>query len=122
MILRLLLFCPMKDKMASPIPNVVFYVLLIVLLETLAMSCFKKSLDDSRFFMIGILFYIGVGYLLCQTYHRTGMAMTNALWSGLSVLATTSVGVIMFKEVLHFHDYLAIAMIGGGVMILKVTD
>jgi multidrug transporter EmrE-like cation transporter len=48
--------------------------------------------------------------------------MTNALWSGMSVLATTIVGVMMFKEVLHFHDYIAILMIGGGVMILKVTD
>lgn len=104
------------------IPRVVFYVLLIVLMETLAMSCFKRSLDDSRFFLVGILFYTGVGYLLCQTYHHTGMAMTNALWSGLSVVATTTVGVIMFKEVLHLHDYFAIAMIGGGVMILKVTD
>ena len=104
------------------IPRVVFYVLLIVLMETLAMSCFKRSLDDSRFFLAGILFYTGVGYLLCQTYHHTGMAMTNALWSGLSVVATTTVGVIMFKEVLHLHDYFAIAMIGGGVMILKVTD
>jgi small multidrug resistance pump len=104
------------------IPHVVFYVLLIVLCETLAMSCFKKSLDDSRFFLAGMLFYTMVGYLLCQTYHNTGMAMTNALWSGLSVLATTVVGVMMFKEVLHFHDFIAIAMIGGGVMILKVTD
>jgi len=104
------------------VPRIVFYVLLIVLMETLAMSCFKRSLDDSRFFLVGILFYTIVGYLLCQTYHHTGMAMTNALWSGLSVVATTTVGVIMFKEVLHLHDYFAIAMIGGGVMILKVTD
>jgi len=104
------------------VPRIVFYVLLIVLMETLAMSCFKRSLDDSRFFLAGILFYTIVGYLLCQTYHHTGMAMTNALWSGLSVVATTGVGVIMFKEVLHLHDYFAIAMIGGGVMILKVTD
>jgi small multidrug resistance pump len=108
--------------MASNIPRLVFYVLLIVLMETLAMSCFKKSLNDSRFFMVGILFYSVVGYLLCQTYHHTGIAMTNALWSGLSVLATSLVGVMMFKEVLHFHDYIAILMIGGGVMILKVTD
>ena len=104
------------------IPRVVFYVLLIVLMETLAMSCFKRSLDDSRFFIAGLLFYSVVGYFLCQTYHTTGMAMTNALWSGLSVLATTVVGVMMFKESLHFHDFIAIAMIGGGVMILKVTD
>jgi multidrug transporter EmrE-like cation transporter len=106
----------------NEIPRVVFYVLLIVLLETLAMSCFKKSLNDSRFFMAGILFYTGVGFMLCQTYQYTGLAMTNALWSALSVMATTFVGVLMFKEVLHLHDYFAIAMIGGGVMILKFTD
>ena len=105
----------------NEIPRVVFYVLLIVMLETFAMSCFKKSLNDSRFFLAGILFYAGVGFMLCQTYQYSGLAMTNALWSGLSVMATTLVGVLMFKEVLHIHDYIAVAMIGGGVMILKVT-
>jgi multidrug transporter EmrE-like cation transporter len=104
------------------IPRVVFYVLLIVMLETLAMSCFKRSVDDNKFFMAGILFYAGVGYLLTKTFSLTGMAMTNALWSGLSVVATTTVGVIMFKESLHVHDYLAIAMIAGGVMGLKGTE
>ena len=110
--------------MSAPheIPRIVFYILLIVMLETFAMSCFKKSLDDWRFFLVGILFYTGVGFMLCQTYHYSGLAMTNALWSALSVMATTLVGVLMFKEVLHIHDYFAIAMIGGGVMILKFTD
>ena len=103
------------------IPRIVFYVLLIVLLETLAMSCFKHSLNDNRFFLLGILFYTGVGFMLCQTYHYSGLAMTNALWSALSVMATTFVGVLMFKEMLHIHDYIAVAMIGGGVMILKFT-
>ena len=108
--------------MTEGIPRVVWYVLLIVLSETLAMSCFKKSLDDSKFFLAGVLFYAIVGYLLCQTYKFKGMAFTNALWSGLSVLATTIVGVMLFKELIHFHDYIAIAMIVGGVMILKYTD
>lgn len=85
------------------------------------MSCFKKSVNDYRFFVAGMLFYAGVGFMLCQTYQYTGIAMTNALWSSLSVMATTIVGVMLFKEVLHVHDYIAIAMIGGGVMILKFT-
>jgi multidrug transporter EmrE-like cation transporter len=106
---------------AEHIPRIVFYVVLIVMFETLAMSCFKKSLNDYRFFLLGIIFYVGVGFMLCQTYHYTGMAMTNALWSGLSVMATTLVGVFLFKEVLHIHDYFAVALIGSGVMILKFT-
>ncbi len=86
------------------------------------MGCFKKSIDNNAFFAIGVLFYAVVGYLLRMTMNSSGMAMTNALWSGLSVFATTIVGTLLFKEVLHLHDFLAIAMIVSGVMILKVTD
>lgn len=85
------------------------------------MSCFKRSVDNNAFFALGVLFYAAVGYLLRMTMNDTGMAMTNALWSGLSVLATSIVGVMLFKEVIHLHDMFAIAMIVGGVMILKVT-
>jgi multidrug transporter EmrE-like cation transporter len=101
---------------------IVVYVLIIVAFETTAMSCFKKSLDDWRFFVLGVLFYTGVGGLLVQTFKLTGLAMTNALWSGLSVMATTTVGILYFKEKLHLHDFIAIALIGSGVMILKITD
>lgn len=104
------------------IPRVYWYVLLIVILETSAMSCFKRSIDNNAFFALGVLFYAAVGYLLRLTMNATGIAMTNALWSGLSVLATTTVGIMLFKEALHFHDFIAIAMIVGGVMILKVTE
>lgn len=104
------------------IPHVYWYVLLIVMMETMAMSCFKRSLDSTAWFAVGILFYAAVGFLLRMTYTSTGMAMTNALWSGLSVVATTLVGTMLFKEVLHLHDFFAIAMIAGGVLILKVTD
>lgn len=104
------------------IPRVYWYVLLIVMLETMAMGCFKRSIDNNAFFALGVLFYAAVGYLLRLTMNATGMAMTNALWSGMSVFATTVVGILLFKEVLHFHDFVAIAMIVGGVMILKVTD
>jgi small multidrug resistance pump len=103
------------------IPNIYWYVLLIVMLETMAMSCFKRSIDSNAFFAVGVLFYAAVGYLLRLTMNESGMAMTNALWSGMSVAATTVVGILLFKEVLHFHDYFAIALIVSGVMILKVT-
>jgi small multidrug resistance pump len=104
------------------IPRIYWYVLLIVLLETSAMSCFKKSVDSNAFFALGVLFYAVVGYLLRSTMNASGMAMTNALWSGLSVLATTLVGILLFKEMLHIHDYFAILLIVSGVMILKVTE
>jgi multidrug transporter EmrE-like cation transporter len=104
------------------IPRIYWYVLLIVMLETLAMSCFKKSIDSNAFFAVGVLFYAAVGYLLRVTMNASGMAMTNAVWSGFSVLATTVTGILLFKEMLHVHDFFAIAMIVAGVMILKTTE
>lgn len=101
---------------------IITYILMIVGLETCAMTCFKSSLNDWRFFLLGVLLYSGVGILLVQTFKLTGLAFTNALWSGLSIMATTTVGVLYFKERLHLHDYIAVAMIGAGVLILKFTD
>jgi small multidrug resistance pump/multidrug resistance protein EbrA len=92
------------------------------MLETLAMTCFKKSVDSTAFFAAGVLFYAAVGYLLRVTMNTSGMAMTNAIWSGFSIVATTVVGILLFKESLHLHDYFAILLIASGVMILKVTD
>jgi multidrug transporter EmrE-like cation transporter len=109
-------------KIASSYIWIIVYVLIIVGLETCAMTCFKNSLKDWRWFLLGVLLYVGVGVVLVQTFKLTGLAFTNALWSGLSVMATTTVGVLYFKEVLHLHDFIAIAMIGGGVMILRFTD
>jgi multidrug transporter EmrE-like cation transporter len=107
--------------MKSPYFWILIYVAIIVAFETFAMSCFKKSIEDWRYFLLGVLFYVGVGGMLVKTLKLSGLAMTNALWSGLSVMATTTVGVLFFKEKLHLHDFLAIAMIGGGVIILKIT-
>lgn len=86
------------------------------------MSCFKRSVDNNAFFALGVLFYAAVGYMLRTTMNGNGLAMTNALWSGLSVMATTIVGILLFKETIHMHDMGAIALIVTGVMILKVTD
>ena len=100
----------------------VAFVLVIVSLETCAMSCLKRAKEGWHWFFMGVLFYIGVSIMLMQSLKLEGLAIVNALWSGLSVMATTTVGVLLFKEVLHLHDYVAVGMIGAGVLILKYTE
>jgi multidrug transporter EmrE-like cation transporter len=102
--------------------RILCYILLIVLFETLAMTCFKKSEELQVFFFGGVFFYTLVGFLLCKMFKLKGIGMTNALWSAVSVVATTVVGVFIFKETLHVHDYIAIAFIAAGVVILKFTE
>jgi multidrug transporter EmrE-like cation transporter len=106
---------------------IILYILLIVSFETVAMSCFKGSVQktifpDWRFFLAGVVCYAIVGILLVQTFKLSGLAVTNALWSGLSVIATTTVGILLFKETIHMHDVLAILLISTGLIILKLTN
>ena len=104
-------------------PNPIIIILMIVLVETIAMTCLKKYelTKDFNFFIYGIVAYIIVCMLLCQSFKYENLALTNMLWSSLSILATTTVGVMYFKDVLHLHDYIAISLIVTGLTILKST-
>lgn len=93
----------------------------MVIFEAIALSCFKKAVEFQIFYFGGVFFYAIIGYLLCQTFRTNGIGATNALWSAISILATTVVGVFIFKEVLHMHDYIAIFFIASGVAILRLT-
>lgn len=97
----------------------IMYVLLIVSFETGAMYCFKRGTQNRNWFLGGVLAYAMVGYFLQCSFQYQGLAIVNALWSGLSVAATTLVGVLIFQEHLHWHDYMAVLLIGSGVVLLK---
>ena len=97
-------------------------VLAIVTMESCAMTCLKRAGEGWHWFFAGVLFYVGVAALLTQTLKIGGLAIVNALWSGLSVMSTTTIGILYFKEKLHLHDFLAVAMIGAGVIIIRFTN
>ena len=98
-------------------------ILLIVIFESCALTCLKNynKTQSTIFFLFALLFYIVVCNLLNKSFNENGMAIVNIVWSGLSVLATTLIGVFYFKEDLHTHDYLAILLISIGMIILKTT-
>lgn len=102
---------------------VLFIILLIVIFEAGAMYCIKEYhiLGNVKLFGLGILFYAMVCYLLNKSFEYDGIAKVNIIWSALSVLASTIIGVMIFKEVLHIHDYIAIGLITTGILILRIT-
>jgi multidrug transporter EmrE-like cation transporter len=104
-------------------PLLMLAILAIVGVETAAMTCFKKCLGGGRaWFAAGVALYAVVGLLLMYSFSFKGLGIVNAMWSALSVIATTTVGVLYFKETLHVHDYVAVGFIAAGVVSLKVTD
>lgn len=103
---------------------VLVLIVLIVLFETFAISCVKSYHETQciKYFIYAVVSYVGVCYLLHRSFFYTGVALTNILWSGLSVMATTLVGITLFKEKFHFHDIIAAILIAAGVMIIRITD
>ncbi len=105
------------------------YLLLLIILicisEAIAMSCVKKyhNGDGAGYIYLAMLMYAGVCLLLNQSLKFSNtIGMTNVLWSGLSVMLVTLVGVLVFHEKLHFHDIIAAVLITAGMLILKFTQ
>ncbi len=100
----------------------IIIILLIVMAEACAFYCLKEYNITSRnfYFILAITLYVIVCYLLIETFNEKGMALTNVIWSGLSILASTSLGVIYFKEHLEPTDYFGIFFITVGITILKL--
>jgi multidrug transporter EmrE-like cation transporter len=99
--------------------------MLIAIFEIIAQNCLKKNslLSHDNYFYIGILFYIGVGWLLSKIYNqKQQLGMINLLWAAFSIIINTSLSILVFKKNFHIHDIIASLLITSGILILKFTD
>lgn len=100
-------------------------IILIVLFEAFAITCVKKYHEEQCiwFFLLAVLFYSVVCYLLHKSLdYNNSVGINNIIWSGLSIFVVTLVGVLYFKEKLHWHDIIAGIFITTGVIIFKMTE
>lgn len=98
-----------------------FYVLLILISETTALSFLKKFSADSNYLYFGlaIFFYTLVSIFLVKTFKYEGMGLVNVLWSAFSVIFVVTAGVLFFKEHFTYVEAFAMLMIVSGVVVLK---
>lgn len=101
------------------------YITIIAICETIAQNCLKEYSQSNKniYFYVGILFYTIIGWLIYKTYdQKKEFGIINLIWSGLSIIISTSVGILLFKEKFHIHDILATLLITTGILILKFTN
>jgi|SRR5690242_6106584 len=104
--------------------EVFLIVILIVIFETTAISCVKEyhKCDKVGYMILAIMGYAIVCYLLNRSfYYRDSMGMINVLWSGLSVMAVATMGVLLFKEKITTCDIISGALIASGVLLFKAA-
>jgi multidrug transporter EmrE-like cation transporter len=100
------------------------YILIIVIAEGIAQTCLKEYSESKKFiyFLTGLICYGLVSWFLCESYNvQGGIGIVNLIWSALSIVTSFTIGILFFKEVIHFHDVIAIILISIGVLILKYT-
>ncbi len=105
--------------------SILFYITLIVVFESVAQTCLKNysNSNNLNFLYTGLFFYLGVAWFLCQSYNQQGgLGKVNLIWSGVSILASLAIGILVFKEKYHLHDILATLMITSGILILRFTE
>jgi multidrug transporter EmrE-like cation transporter len=104
--------------------TVIPYIFSISLCESFAQICIKYYYISNNllYFFLAILFYTCVTYLLFKTYAIKEMSLVNVLWSGMSVIIMLAIGIILFNERIHLHDWIGIFLIVLGMTFVNVNN
>jgi len=95
----------------------------LVALETLGQYLSRKYTDNKDklwMIMIAVICYLGIVYTLTKTYDYENIGIVNALWSGLALVSVAVVGYFFFEERFSNQDYVAIALILAGTLLLGI--
>ena len=96
----------------------------ILLAETIALSFLKEYSVSANFlfYLLGLLFYVGVTVLLVQSFKYEGMGVVNVLWSAFPIMFVLIAGIIIFKEKIHLVELLGVIMVLGGVSLIRIFE
>ncbi|WP_019240998.1 MULTISPECIES: DMT family transporter [Bacillus] len=101
------------------------YVILAIAIvsEVFGSSMLKLSNGFKRLFpSIGVILGMSIAfYCLSQALKTIPLGTAYAIWSGIGTALTALVGVIVYKEVINFKKCLGLALIIGGVVVLKLS-
>ena len=100
------------------------YIILFIAIiaETISTSCLKLSDRFTKFWpslcvVIGI---VSCTYLLSIVFKIMPVGITNAIWSAVSIILVTIVGIVFYKEPFDFPTALGILLIIAGIVIINV--
>lgn len=98
------------------------YLSLAIVLEVLATSLLGKSEGFSRWlFAVGSLLAYGVSfYFLSLALKNIPLGVAYAIWSGVGIVLTAIVGILVFKSKIDLPFVLGALLIIGGVVVIHL--
>tara|TARA_Y100000816_G_C26005634_1_gene525553 strand:+ start:195 stop:539 length:345 start_codon:yes stop_codon:yes gene_type:complete len=105
----------------------IFLFFLLVLTECIGDMCFHKSINNKEnknlFLIIGLIMSVVMGLLYYKILqHYDNLAVPNAIYQCLSVLAVTLVSLVVLKEKLTLQKILGIVVIIFGLGLIQFDN
>lgn len=98
------------------------YLIIAIVTEITGTSFLKSSVGFTRLWpTVGtILSFLWCFYFLSLTIKYLPLNVTYATWTGLGLVLTTIISIVIFKEQVNLISVFAIGLIVAGVILLNV--
>lgn len=98
-----------KDFADNSILDEIFiFAVIIAIIESIAQNTLKKSDKGSIRFILGLSFYIMVGYVLHYAYHNVPLSKLNVTWSCISIILAILIGYLIYDEPFDKNSVIAV--------------
>ncbi|ENH97552.1 Spermidine export protein mdtJ [Gracilibacillus halophilus YIM-C55.5] len=67
-----------------------------------------------------VISYVGAFFFLALSLKSIPLNIAYAVWSGLGIIATTAISILIWKEKLNFGSVIGILLIIAGVVVLNM--
>jgi multidrug transporter EmrE-like cation transporter len=91
----------------SYVDEIIMLAIIVAIIETIAQNTLKTSVHGSFKFILGLSFYIIVGYFLHYAYHNAPLSTFNVTWSCFSIILAISIGYGLYDEPLNKYSIIA---------------
>ncbi|EHS48906.1 small multidrug resistance protein [Rhizobium sp. PDO1-076] len=93
-----------------------------IVLEVIGTTFLQKSEQFSKLVPTAamVLFYVASFYLLSQALKGLPLGIAYAMWSGLGIVLTAAVGLLVFKQSLDMPALVGMGLIIAGVVVMNL--
>lgn len=92
----------------SIVDEIIIFAMIAAIIETIAQNSLKNSHYGSIYLILGLLFYVFVGYFLHYAYHHVALGRLNVTWSCISILIAFIIGYYLYDEKINKYNILSV--------------
>lgn len=112
------------SNLSNSTSTLIYIIIGIVLLETVAQSCLKKTkiTNNQNYMCISIIAYFLICLLLIKSYAYDTMGVVNLIWSCFSIILIVVAGVCLYHEEFTKYDFMGMVFVFIGLYFIFMKD